>query len=148
MDIAYIVEEIIEEMYEGSSLSKALKKLEIRPRIFFDYLHNHPDTQVKYADAQRARSELHVEEIIEIADTEVDSLKARNKIDARRWYASKMQPQKYGDKLDLNVQGNIDLTAALADARNRVSLPIPSTKSIDYVTNRLPDSNDNIDIFS
>lgn len=51
----------------------------------------------KYARARVDRAEFHAEEIIEIADTEPDPTKARNRIAARQWYASKLDPKTYGD---------------------------------------------------
>ena len=57
----------------------------------------------KYARACEMRAEGYVEEIILIADTAIDPVKARLQVDARKWIASKMLPKKYGDKLDLNA---------------------------------------------
>jgi hypothetical protein len=31
--------------------------------------------------------------------------RARLKVDTRKWLLSKLQPKKYGDKLDMNVAG-------------------------------------------
>lgn len=51
------------------------------------------------------------EEIVIIADSCTDPHKARLQIDARKWYASKLAPKKYGDKLDLNANhtGTIEI---------------------------------------
>lgn len=116
-------EKIIDALYKGNSLKKELEKHRINPRAFFDYINGRPDRQKVYAQAQCARSELCVEEILDIADHEADPIRARNMIDARRWYASKMQPHKYGDKIDLNVNATVDLSAALLEAKQRITLP-------------------------
>lgn len=55
------------------------------------------------ARAREEQAEHLAEEIVTIADTCTDPHKARLQIDARKWYASKLAPKKYGDKLDLNA---------------------------------------------
>lgn len=58
-------------------------------------------------------------QIIDIADTELDPQKARNRIEARKWLAAKFRPDRFGERLDLNVNGTISVAAALAEARSR-----------------------------
>ena len=60
-------------------------------------------------DAREEQADFHADEIIEIADTEPDPNKARVRIDARKWKAAKMQPKKYGDKIDLNHSGAVEM---------------------------------------
>jgi hypothetical protein len=57
---------------------------------------------------------------IDIADKDVDSQRARNRIAARQWFASKYARQTFGDKVELNVTGTVSVSAALEEARNRV----------------------------
>ena len=72
-----------------------------------DWLNEDPSFATQYARAREDQADFYADEIIEIADTEADSSKARNRIDARKWKASKLQPKKYGDKLDLSHSGSI-----------------------------------------
>jgi hypothetical protein len=109
---------------EKQSLNRLFKERGIKPWDFYSFLDKNPIYAVKYARAQEARAELLVEEIIEIADEEVCPQTARNRIDARRWYASKMQPHKYGDRIDLNITKTIDISSALKEAKERIQLPI------------------------
>jgi hypothetical protein len=75
----------------------------------------------QYVRAREAQADFYADEIIEIADTEQDAAKARNRIEARKWKASKLQPKKYGDKIDVSHSGSIQtmpedqLDARLAD---------------------------------
>jgi len=55
------------------------------------------------ARAREEQAEHLAEEIVTIADTCTDPHKARLQIDARKWYASKLAPKKYGEKLDLKA---------------------------------------------
>lgn len=118
-----IVETILTEMHNGRSLNSTLKEFKINSMMFYDFVAENPILSSKYARAQTARAELLVEELIDIADTEPDPQKARNRIDARKWYASKMTPHKYGDRIDLNLTTTVDIGKALLEAKQRVSLP-------------------------
>ena len=73
---------------------------------------------VQYARAREEQADYYADEIIDIADRAKDANLARLQIDARKWKASKMQPKKYGDKLDLNHSGAIEnLTDAQLESK-------------------------------
>lgn len=55
----------------------------------------------QYARAREEQADFYADEIIEISDTEEDANKARVRIDARKWVASKLKPKKYSERLDL-----------------------------------------------
>lgn len=84
----------------------------------------------QYARAREAQADRYAEEVIEIADEDCAFVKrgsisgdesdaaevevafdsaavARNRlrVDARKWYASKLAPKKYGDKIQQEVSG-------------------------------------------
>jgi len=73
---------------------------------------------VQYARAREEQADFYADEIIDIADTAKDANLARLQIDARKWKASKLQPKKYGDKLnldaDLNLKADDTITGLLA----------------------------------
>jgi hypothetical protein len=110
---------IIAELYEGHGILKTLRKYHEGAKEFYIFINADPYLTNAYARAQEVRGELQADEIIEISDTEPDPQKARNRIEARKWYASKMQPKKYGERIDLNVNQTIDLRAALSQAKDR-----------------------------
>jgi len=62
----------------------------------------------QYTRAREEQADFYADEIIDIADTAKDANLARLQIDARKWKASKLQPKKYGDKIDLNHSGAIE----------------------------------------
>lgn len=116
------VKQILDKIFEGAWLKDALEKNEREP--FYKYLDEFPESARLYDRAQQVRAELVVDEIIEIADDHTaDPQHNRNRIDARKWVASKMRPTKYGDRIDVNVTATVDLTAALMAAERRL-LPI------------------------
>lgn len=72
----------------------------------------------QYARAREDQADFYADEIIEIADSTSDPNKARVQIDARKWKASKLQPKKYGDKIDVNHSGSIQtMSEEQVDAR-------------------------------
>lgn len=80
-----------------------------------------PEFQEQYACAREAQADKYAEEIISIADdgkndtyldedgnerTNQDVIaRSRLRVDARKWYASKLAPKKYGDKVQAEVSG-------------------------------------------
>ena len=57
----------------------------------------------QYARAREARAEVLADEIVEIADTAEDAQLARLRVDARKWAASKLDPKRYGERLDIDA---------------------------------------------
>lgn len=92
---------------------------------FYEMLDESEDRAKKYARACVLRAERVNDEIIDIADdSSEDTLirvsakgdiiekenteyinRSRVRIDARKWWLSKTNPKKYGDKLDLSTNG-------------------------------------------
>ena len=105
------------------SFNTAVSESEISLVSFYQWISKNKELQDLYNYAREIRSDVLFEEIIEIADTTEegetikesaigttiergDMLRHRQlKIDARKWVVSKMQPKKYGDKLDLTTGG-------------------------------------------
>lgn len=113
--------EVINAIYQGIPLKQAIEdKFEASISKFFSILEQSLYLQNEYSRAQQSRSELLAEEIITIADTESCPQTARNRMEARKWYASKMKPNKFGEKIDITVNQTVDISGALADAKARV----------------------------
>jgi hypothetical protein len=77
----------------------------------------HSQFRAQYAQAREEQADFYAAEIVEISDdgssdTYTDSdgnvrtnqevvARSRLRVDARKWYASKLAPKKYGDKMEL-----------------------------------------------
>jgi hypothetical protein len=105
------------------------------------------DFREQYYYARRVAAELYVDEIFTIADDSSNDWKpkfndkgdlvdyvpdneaiqrSRVRIDARKWYASKMVPRIYGDKVDVDLNATGDLAEMLKRATNNdAGLPKP-----------------------
>jgi hypothetical protein len=60
----------------------------------------------QYACARDNQADVLADEIVDIADNATDAQLARLQVDARKWFASKVAPKKYGDKTDITSNGN------------------------------------------
>jgi len=65
----------------------------------------HPDFGGLYAHAREERTHIMAEEVVEISDQEPDNVRARNRMDARKWFASRVNRRDYGDKVDSEISG-------------------------------------------
>ena len=108
---------IFNEIIEGRALRTILKTdTGMPPAItFFDWISKDDEKAKQYAHACELRAESIFDEIIEIADDKSRDItitengeiannefiqRSRIRIDARKWIASKLNPKKFGEKID------------------------------------------------
>lgn len=116
-------EELISTIFSRVSSGESINKICSEPSMpsrksFFEWVSTNDDVRRRYDLAIIARTDYYAEEIIEIADdssrdiyvdedgnertnTEVVA-RSKLRMDARKWFVSKMNPKKYGDKLELS----------------------------------------------
>lgn len=87
----------------------------------YDYCYSSSEIRETYMNARESFAHAVADDVVNIADMERDPQKARNRIQARQWAASKIMPKIYGDKLDLDVTNKVDIGAAVTLARARLS---------------------------
>lgn len=114
---------ILSEIEEGASLRSICKREDMPSRtLFFEWLKDDEDKVNQYARACELRADSIFEDIIEIADnanndtiiTEKGEIpnnewmaRSRLRVDARKWALSKMNPKKYGDKIQQEHSGEL-----------------------------------------
>lgn len=114
-----VLEKIISEFYEPEArIAVILKKYGVSSEAFHNSLEI-ADLMGKYELAQQTKAEMLAEEVIEISDSDLDPMRARNRMDSRKWYASKMKPNKFGEKIQMDITTNVDLSNALLEAKAR-----------------------------
>lgn len=113
----------IELIAEGALLPTAVESAGLCITKFMDLLSENPSLATDYGRAQQSRAEIMAAEVVAIADSDDDPQRAKNRMQARQWLASKLNPRKYGDRLDINIEQRIDISAVLSEARARVLLP-------------------------
>lgn len=105
---------------EGRALREIAKVLNLKVVTLYDAIMRDPKTAELYERARELQAENEADEIKDIADTEPNPQTARNRIDVRKWRASKFRPKKFGDKLDLNVITTVDMGAVMERAKSRL----------------------------
>ncbi len=85
-----------------------------------------------------------VDDILEISDEEPDVQRARLKTDNIKWIASKLQPNKYGDRIDVNVTNSIDLNQAMVEAKKRMMEKMPQVIDITPQIGEEPEEDEGI----
>jgi hypothetical protein len=73
-----------------------------------------------HAQARKAIADTLAAEILSIADHDPDAQRAKNRISARTWVASRYHREEYGDQVDVTVNGSLDVSGTLLEARRRV----------------------------
>ena len=106
---AELAASICERIALGESL-RAICRDEGMPdeRTIFRWLSQDTAFCQDYARARESRADVHAEAVIDIADTEEDPAKARVRVDARKWYASKMNAKKYGERQAIDLEANVN----------------------------------------
>jgi hypothetical protein len=117
-----VIDKLIDQVLDGLSLRKALISVGITAFQLDQILSRDREMALRVARAMEMRSELLADQILEIADEDPDPNRARNRIQARQWLASKLHPKKYGERIDLSVTHSIDVAAVLAEATQRMRL--------------------------
>lgn len=119
---------------DGESLRSICRDEDMPDRAtVFRWLASREDFATKYAYAREQQADLYAESIVDISDElEIQATYqgeevrldvsptavARNRlrVDARKWYAAKLAPKKYGDKIQTEHSGSIGIAKALTDA--------------------------------
>ena len=78
--------------------------------VFLSWVLDDKKLHDQYTRARDTQADGFAEEVADIADNEPDPNRARVRIDARKWIAGKQKPKKYGDKLDIEHEGEVTIT--------------------------------------
>lgn len=119
--IKELFEKICKRIIKGESLRSILRDKEMPSRpTFYNWIEKDEELINQYARATKARADNIFDEIIEIADSQENDIvetdegqkvnwnvvqRNRLQIDARKWSLSKMNPKKYGEKVDITTDG-------------------------------------------
>lgn len=136
-----IFNDILDEITEGRALTNILKDPGMfSPNIFFKYLRDNPEQQKLYARACEVRHELLFDQMLNIAETKEPDVEVtidhngykevtkdalghrRLKIDTIKWQLGKLNPKKYGDKLDLTSESKITFDASSLTEEEQAAL--------------------------
>lgn len=80
------------------SLKDVCEELGLPESTVYAWKNRHPEFQELYARARLDRADMMAEDVLRVVDTDGDPASARVKMDARKWYAAKLNPKQWGDK--------------------------------------------------
>jgi hypothetical protein len=130
---------ICERLAAGESL-KAICRDEGMPpdsTVRLWVIDDHNGFAAQYARARDVGLDIMADDLVEIADTTQEGVKTKEtlfgdevtradmlehrrlRVDARKWYLSKLAPKRYGDKQQVEVSGSIDIAQRIVNARKR-----------------------------
>jgi hypothetical protein len=120
---------VCDYIMEGLSLRK-IEAIEGMPnrRSILRWLRESPQFQTQYAHAREEQADFYADEMIEIADTEPDSAKARVRVDTRKWIASKLKSKKYGEATQIkhaDADGNKFSLGSILNVINGTTANLP-----------------------
>lgn len=97
-----LAETILELLAEGNSLHQICKKEEFpSSRTVYRWLTDTPEFARRYAHAREAQADNVFERGFEAAWNATDPALGRLRLDAAKWYTSKLCPRKYSDKFSV-----------------------------------------------
>jgi hypothetical protein len=128
-DLKAKIPEILARISKGESLRSICRDPGMPDNsTFIGWVGANEELQAAYAVAMEQRADIHFEEMFEIAgDVSRDFVEVKNdagevvvrlpnpngirravlEVDVRKWALSRMNPKKYGDKVDLNHGGRV-----------------------------------------
>lgn len=124
-------ERIIAVALEGRPFKEIAAAVGIGVRTLFTAME---DAQFRSALIQARDNgiDVLVDEIMTIArDEEMPVDRARLLCDNIKWIAARRAHKRYGDRLDVSVNGSIDIASTLTEARSRIMQPM---RNLDDVT--------------
>ena len=121
-----LFETIFELIENGKSLRKALATVKLSSSTFFIWIDENENKSKQYARACEERAEALLDEMLDIVDDKSNDIietdlgdgiivekpnneviqRSRLRYDARKWLISKLNPKKYGEKVDVTSGGD------------------------------------------
>lgn len=116
-----LADNICERIANGESLRNICRDAAMPNQdTVHSWLNKDKEFSEQYTRARARQEDSYFEDLIEIADGVIpdaaEVAKARVQIDARKWVLSRMNPKKYGDKVQTELSGAVQIeTRPLSD---------------------------------
>ena len=115
-----LADDICERIANGESLRSVCRDKSMPDKTtVLRWVDDNKDFCDQYARACARREDSFFDDLIEIADSvtadAAEVAKARVQIDARKWVLSRMNPKKYGDRVQQEVSGSIGAEVTLIE---------------------------------
>lgn len=116
-DQAIVLSAVFAEMSEGESLRKSCAKHGVAHSTVLGWIDEDPALGDQYTQARARMLDAQAEALEDIGDqaaqaeTAVEVAGLKLKSDNRKWLLSKLAPKKYGDKIQTEHSGGVEVTA-------------------------------------
>jgi hypothetical protein len=104
-DDPQLVDRVLERMANGEILTAICVEIGVTPGAFSHYAARDADFGQRYAHARKMQAAAIAEDVVRVADEEDDPAKGRVRSDARKWLASRLDPEKFGDRNKTELTG-------------------------------------------
>jgi hypothetical protein len=148
---------ICELLEQGLTLSNITQLPDI-PSIptIYRWMDENPEFSAAYTRARAKQADTLAERVLDEAFSSHDAQIGRLRMDALKWFASKLAPKRYGDKVEVetNSQQNFKISFSVPErdtlnSLKSIELPSPSPQLIEVTPEAIPeqaDSNDSSEI--
>lgn len=127
-----LADEICNRLATGETLRTIIKDSHIPDRAsIYRWLEINESFRDQYAQARSQQADHYFEQIIDESFSSHDAQIGRLRMDALKWVASKMQPKKYGDKLEIETKGDSAISIQFA-------IPERRAEQIELESGKLP----------
>lgn len=120
-----IGDQICELMAEGMSAVRACNKAGVAMRTFYRWQREMPDFMAQVSRAREDQADTFADQMCDIAEFDEDVQRAKLKIDARKWVASRMKPKSWGDRVTTEHEAGesiTDVLQAISSGKNALDL--------------------------
>lgn len=130
-------ERVLGEMVQGRTLKNIVEHdvRQIDYEAFFRWIKRDPVRSERYREAKELRTEWWAGRLVEIAeadDSTEDVARSRLRVDTLKWLMGADNRKTYGDTKQFEINQSISITAALEQARARIS-PVQTIQPIDNI---------------
>lgn len=98
---------ILDAISGGKSVRKACKENGVPDPTFLRWVEEDGFSE-QYARAMESRADAMFEDLVEIADDRGEDVnRDRLRVDARKWALARMNPKKYGDRIEIDANHRV-----------------------------------------
>lgn len=115
------------------------------PTTIVLWKNTHPEFAKLMQKAEEARADALIEQTLSIADNTFDPALANVRIKTRQYIASKLNRNKYGEKVEVNHTLSLDMGALLAEAEARLLTSAAANRQAHNVIDITPMNSDTLE---
>lgn len=110
----------VELALSGGTIREICRVVVVSTTGLYNELLRDSSFKTRFEQAREQGIETQVDSILDIAREEPDVQRARVVTDSIKWIASKRKPNTYGDKITMDINGQVDLRAIMEDGAKRL----------------------------